>query len=470
MWKRQLLLLLVFFLSFRSLHPTYTRSAGYGIDRAISWMIDGQFPFIFENPAFMIGYENNIYLEYFNTIRMGGIFIGLPQETTLGIFSGSTTDFTTYNTADFQSLFHGVSDDPARIDFANANFLGNGALSTTPLNMRAAAADIRNPEANLLENRNVELLANRSFGKWQAGAGVGYGFARDEQFFKDTQNSNEERVDLFKSEFRLVLGLLIPLNTDILRNIAGSAVFTKHTLSNIASKTFNNVPAQGGYESDGAFDAGLRLRTSSSFRKSLLHTHLGYTYLNRSGRSYVTTNYVTSREGIYERKGHRFQIGLANEIPLTEKLSLFWGSEFFYESFHNVYKAKAIPNVADSRNFDTTVYLIRMPLVLGIGANLTESFALRFGIRHNVVNSGNNYESSTQVSNGTIVTSRSQFLSAASSLSFGLSYFWGPLSFDWLANISLLQKGPYFVSGQINDMALAFAVSFRYGSLISPKK
>ncbi len=451
------------------LAATFTRSAGLGIDEDTAWMSDGQYPFIFENPAAMQGYENSIYFEYYNTIKMGGIFIPIMKGTTLGVFSGTIVNTNAFNTADFQSLYHGSSDDPARIDFSNASFLGNGALSTTPLNMRAAAADIRNPGANLLENRNLEIMMSHDMGRLNLGASLSYGFASDEQSFKDTANSNEEKVALFKSEFRTVMGVIYAMNNPVLKSIASSIVFNKYNLDNRADKTLNNVNANGGYESDGAFDLGLKGRaTLKTGLSGQVHLRWGYTYLDRSTRSYVTTNGIMVREGLYERIGHRLQVGAANELILSQKLGLFWGAEFFYEPFHNIYSAGKIPVATDAREFDTTAYVIRLPLLLGLTADVTENTDLRFGIRHNVINSGNNYESTTKVNNGKIVTSRSQFLSAGSSISMGLSYRLGPLSFDWLGNVAIFKEGPYFISGKTNDMSAAFAVTFRFGNL-SPR-
>ncbi|MCB1199140.1 MAG: hypothetical protein KDK41_00740 [Leptospiraceae bacterium] len=445
---------------------TITRSAGMGLDTDLSWMVDDQYPFVFLNPAAMKGYENNIYFEYFNTVQMGGIFLPLMSGLSLGVFSGTTVDFQAFNSTDFQSMYHTSGSDPAGIDFNNLS----GASTT----YRPLAARIDNADANILENRNLEIILSYKMGRIQLGGALSYAFASESQSDATTTTStgvtSSEEAGLFKSEFRLALGAILPVG-GLIKELASSISFTKFTLDNyytrkISTSTTENTAR---LESNGAFDIDLLNRVSLNFsRTHNIHAFFGYSLLNRSTRAtdQIGTNDLQSD---YDRNGHRIRAGLSDELNLSQRLGLFYGLELNYEIFSNDYQAVKRPTASNSEPYQTSVYQLKWPLVLGLNASVSENLDLRMGIRHNILNSGNNSESNTQRINnaGTVtsstVSSRSSFLSSGSNISMGVSYTIDALRFDWLTNVNILKDGPYFISGKENAWSTAFAVIFNYG-------
>lgn len=451
-----------------SLHATLTHSAGLGMDADTAWMMDGQFPYIFENPAAMQGYENNIYFEYYNTVQMGGIFIPVAPKTTLGVFSGTTvSDPDIFNSAEFKSLYHAGAGDPAGIDFGSVP--GDATFD-------ALANNIDDSSENTLENRNLEAMVAYDEGRLKYGGSISYAFAsrKDSQEVTDDDPTNDpdekQEVGLFKGELRLSFGMQYAMS-GFFNRVDASFFFNKYLLDNYyQTNNGTDTNERASLQAAGAFDVGINAKgVSNVSAKNRLHLHLGYAFLNRSTQSLDETN-NPELQSSYSRIGHRIRTGASSEMTLSQQLAIFWGGEFFFETFSNEYTA----DKTDGTNEDpylTSVYTLRIPLLIGLQADINESFQMRFGVRHNVINSGDNSKETEQnVQNGTVtsstVTSRSSFLSAGSSISLGVSYkVMDNLLFEWLTNVAIFKDGPYFISGQSNAMSTAFAVTFNFGDL-----
>lgn len=465
--KKWVLISLLFMALPSGLWATLTRASGMGLDNDTAWMLDKQLPYIFENPAAMRGYENSIYFEYYNTVQMGGIFIPLNPKMTLGLFSGTTVEYDVFNSSEFQSLFHPGSGDPAEIDFSAV---------TSDAVYRALAKEINDSTKNPLENRNLEALFSYDMGKIKLGGGLSYGFASKNQSEEVTTTANDnttkEEVGLFKSEFSLRFGAIYGLGGTF-KTVGGSLFLTRYSVDNFYRYTQSNntTEREAALRSSGSFDLGLNSRGEiTDSVKSSYYIHFGYALLNRSTRT-TRSGFGTANpdvESNYARKGHRLRFGASNERTLSPRLMIFWGSEIFYEIFSNNYEA---PDVADSDPYKVSVYKLRLPLILGLRGNLTENTDVRFGVRHNVLNSGDNSTSTEETYNGgtlqsSTVTSKSSFLSAGSSLSMGLAYRINSLRFDWLANVAIFKDGPHFISGISNPWSTAFSVTFHFGDLV----
>lgn len=450
----------VFLISAPPLQATFTEAAGMGIDKDTSWMKDKTYPFVFLNPAAMQGLKNSIYFEYYNTIQMGGIFLPITSKINIGVFSGTTINFQALNSTDFQSLYHTTGNDPAGINFNN---IASGAY-------QAVAAKIDDANANALVNRNLETILTYRMGSMKLGLGLSYGFASDGQSEVNTNSSGSvtggNEVGLFKSEFRMAGGLIMPVSGPFSR-LASSIAFTKYNVDNfyIQKGISASSDKMAKLESDAAFDIELLNRATMTIsRKSRLHIFLGYAFLNRSTRTLDETN-SPDRESQYERLGHRIRAGASHELALSNRLGLFYGVELGYEIFSNKYEATK--KGSTDNPYETSVYQMRWPIILGLSSKVSKNFDIRMGIRHNIINSGDNFSSKeTKINGSTTVSERASFLSSGSNISMGLSYDLKMLRLDWLTNIAILKEGPYFISGKANAWSTAFAVLFNFDGLV----
>lgn len=482
-WHRSVFLLMlcgILSAPFEPLRATVTKVAGMGLDNNTVWMVDKQLSFIYENPAAIHGWGNHIFFEYFNTQQFGGIFIPLPRGITLGIFSGTEANNQVFNTTDFQSMYHTSGTDPAGIVFFPLPTASSGAAR--PADIAALGDDLDDPAKNNLASRNLEVMLSYPLtSRITAGFGLSYAFAsnnvKQDNIPSSGAATTSDEISLWKSEFRLSAGILYDLGF-IFRTISASVFFQKYSLDNFYKRTVTNasISDEIALRSNGAFDMGIATKGTIFFsEKAKLNVRLAYSILDRSTKA-TQQGFQgnTNLESTYDRNGHKIELGASNEIQLSKKLMLFWGSQFVYEPISNSYEAVKFATTNNTlRPYKTSVYSLTVPLILGMSADIADDWDIRFGVRHNILNSPNNSEQTAETKNNagavtqSTVTSRSAFLSTGSSISMGVSYQISSISFDWLTNVAIFKDGPYFISGKPNSWSTAFSVTFNFGELLS---
>ena len=159
-------------------------------------------------------------------------------------------------------------------------------------------------------------------------------------------------------------------------------------------------------------------------------------------------------------------------MNLLNNAKAFAGFDFTYTMFTYSYSGTDKSNAtSDTEGYSGDASSIRIPLIMGMEAKISESWTARFSLAHQIYDPS--YESSDNTLNsGLNKTSyaSNEDDSADTELNIGLSYKLGNFRFDWLANIDIFIEGPYILSGKISPttgeastpVSTAFAVTYLF--------
>lgn len=486
-----ILLLTLFSTVHVSLEATAVRTSGMGLADDEGWVLSGRIIDIYRNPAYMLRYSDRAYFEYESdgttSDSLGALFLSFGDNLSFGVYAGLPVNTAVFNRNDTPRSFfydneatavnHGMiyNQTNSYTDIDTAIVTSNG-LAVAESN--AVFSNARND----LTTRNITALASFQAGL-EYGISAGFGRAADTQI-REKDNISEQ-LSLVKEEYSFGAGLIYDKSSGVFKGADVSAEYRIYRLSNVYDETDGNGErVNTRLESDGAGDLFIKSSTDLQvFNKHLFHFYFEYAMLNSSttgtAQSTISTGgntpfYYTED---FTRNGHRFTGGFSDEITLNRSLIWFLSVKGVYEQLENNFDGKnQLTGALRDKPVTQKFNLFYLPLSIGVEAILTESLLLRFGFGHSLKNRRENniaiesYSSTTELSDrdnsGTVrtttITEKSGSAGAVSTAAFGLSYRFDRFTVDWNLNINFLVDGPRFVSGAVNDVSSAIALTYAF--------
>ena len=444
---------------------TPARTAGLGISDQ-PWMVSGQLPYIFLNPAELAGYRDQAFFEHSDSGSQGGIFAGLGDTIILGILSGRPVNSSVLNSGSGpRGLFDSASSDYLQQFNSTVGAALDASATTSGLgNLGSRVNELDDPGANPLNNRQVSAMLGFDLGTARLGL-------------------LSELQDQFKSETEVALGLAFDIGTTI-RSVDLALSITSYGLRNSyeASNT-NGEIVQALVEDAGAHDITLRNRWLLQFHKEHNSTIFWQVSVLDSSSIDKTISRVTSftldSNDTYSRTGVEARFGLANELLLDNTTRVIAGTELQWFYHKNVYDGQDKATKTYSRQPYAADYRsLRLPLVLALETALSENWQIRFSLVQYLFNSpaaGYNLTQVTRTRNNTslpavdneVADEREIFANPATNLNLGLSYTIGRLRLDWLTKVALFREGPYFLSGKSNEVSFSVAAIYNFSAVFS---
>lgn len=477
-------------LTFTAVSATAVRSAGLGLVDEFSWMVNDQLPMIYVNPARIASYKNSFYFEYRNNASTGegtgGILLGAGSKITMGFAAGLPVNRTVFNSNNHpRGMFY--DGEATQIDRRMIDNNVYTALNTAIVNSNglalAESTEISGTNRNELKNRSLNAYLAYEFNRFSVAAELSYAYSKDNQGRE--KNSISEELSLFKSQTVSSLGVFWNPGIKFVPQVDFAVRQTWYYLNNIYDENdLSNKNVMGSLQSSGSGDTDFFSHATFTFVPGhLLHARFSISALNSStevnARSQVSNgaSQPFDYSEIYERKGTRVIGGLSDEMRITKRVFWYAGFQIEYEKLSNQFDGKN--NLTGAlHSFPVRQELSRLyiPILTGLEGKITEEFRIRLGLTHSLKNlrsSTADFESydsttteETRAANGTVtsvtVMNRSGSANTSSAASFGISYVTARFSIDWLANINFLREGPNFVSGKVNDLSLAVAMSYRF--------
>lgn len=342
-----------------------------------------------------------------------------------------------------------------------------------PVNPDLTSPELREP----LGQRNFSAMVAYDFGRFILGGDFGYATSWKNNKLGDSATNRKEEYNLINAEYSAKVGAMIQVNTQVSVDVVGSIIM--YSLDNNYTKTAPGINMDMKYGTAGAMDLGGAARVNYQMTtKHKMHFNVAYTLLNRSteGSMKVTdvgapANNVNATDN-FERTGQVMALGVSDEYQIDSNVRAFMGFNAMMETFTNSYYGEdAIAPANNVDKYSKDYSAVKVPLIVGMEAKLTENWKGRFGVLQTIYQPLTN-EGKSITGLGTVETPASvnETGSAETSFSMGLSYRLDNFTFDWLANIELFTVGPNFISGkawtsqQQNPMAMAFAVTYIFSS------
>jgi len=482
-----------------------TSSAGLMLGTDNAWMVNGQFPYIFENPAVLGKFKNTAYFESGLTtadnatgcivLGLGAVTLAMPMGRAADVYgttwlqTPSTVPLSLYNTTSATSAIPAV------------------ARTQTAYGAAATAFDLK---AQTYAGASVAKINKNDFGfitSFDAGPlaiGVIFAWASATNNHENEISlaaslpvSREERVHFNNNQMIFKLGAEYKVSDST--SIGVDAAYVKYGINNHYTSTDTTAPTDSAwdykYATDGAGDINIGANIAIGLsEKKTLHINIHDTIINHSTKYTAeesAAGVVTlSGEDTYSRKGNKLTVGFSDETRVTKDIVLYVGFMLStislttkYDS-HNTLAGVANPNLANP--IDKKYNSLEIPAYLGVEAKLSENWTGRFGARqyfyqkplltatYTGANTSETVDTNdTNAANATTATSKykaNREEAATTSLSLGLSYQMGNVAVDWLVNVNLFVNGPYFISGSSNTFATQIAATLNYDSLVGGKK
>ncbi|MCX7679203.1 MAG: hypothetical protein N2316_08275 [Spirochaetes bacterium] len=473
---------------------TSTRDMGMGLFE-YPWFVDGLQTYMYENPAYLPSFNERAYAERIGVVsgyNMGGIILNPAGKVFLGFNFGIPVDNNVWNTTAVDGLFHvdtyaihaksnyTHSKAPTQsfggyqVELLNEEILDlkDPADASYPVGTNTESSDLREE----LTQRNFSAMVAYDFGRFILGFDVGYATSWVNNKESDSTINAKEEYNLVNTEYSARVGCIVKINPQVDIDFGGN--FVLYALDNNYSKYAPGLEIKTDYKTKGAMDFGGFARVNYQMTtRHKSHFYAAYKMLNRSTEGSMkisdTANPTKNvdAEDTFERTGQLITIGVSDEYAFSPEVKAFLGFATIIETFkNNYYGIDAIvpANNVDKYKYDYTS--VKVPLILGLEAKLTETWRGRFGVRQTIYQPLTS-EGESITGQGTVTTpaSVSEISSAQTAFSLGLSYRLGAFTFDWLGNLELFTIGPYFVSGmawtstQRNPLAMAFAVTYKFG-------
>lgn len=474
-----------------NLFATSTRDMGMGLFE-YSWFIDGLQTYMYENPAYLSSFKERAYAERIGVIsgyNMGGIIINPAGKVFIGFNFGIPVDNNVWNTTAVDGLFHtdtysihaksnythstsGQSFGGYQVELLNQKILDlkDPVDASYPVGTESVSSDFREE----LTQRNFSAMVSYDFGNFTLGMDLGYAASWVNNKQGDSATNRKEEYNLINTEYSARIGGIVKINAQVDVDFGGS--FVMYVLDNNYTRNAPGVEINTEYKSKGAMDFGGFARVNYQMTtKHKSHFYAAYKLLNRSteGSMKVTdpveANKVDAND-TFERKGQLITVGISDEYAFSPDVKAFLGFATVMETFTNNYygeNAFLLASNLDKYKFEYSS--IKVPLIVGLEAKLSENWKGRFGVKQVVyqpiTNEGENI--TNQGANKT-PASVNETSSAETEFNIGLSYRLGSFTFDWLANIDMYTVGPYLFSGKAwdsknpNPLAMAFAVTYRF--------
>lgn len=490
---------------------TTTRDMGMGLFE-YPWFVDGLQSYIYENPAYLDRFKERAYAERIGIEEgrnQGGIIFNPAGKVTLGFHFGVPVDTNMWNTTNVDGLFHvdtysihAKSKYNHSVEVAQAlqgyqvELLDRSIIdlkdpvdASYPVGSSALAADISPDLREQLGQNNFSAMFSYNLGRFIIGADFGYATS----WRNNTAGSSgaKEEYNLVNTEYSAKVGAMIQVNTQVSVDVVGN--INIYSLDNNVSQAKTNINIDASYGTKGAMDFGGSARVNYQMTtKHKMHFNVGYSMLNRTTEgSMKIVDLANSANNVdasdtFERTGQIIQIGVSDEYAIDNNVRAFMGFNTMMETMTNNYYGDDKIVVANNVDKYSKEYsAIKVPLIVGMEAKLTENWRGRFGVLQTIYQPLSN-EGKSITSQGATTTPASvnEISSAETAFSMGLSYKLNNFTFDWLANIELFTVGPNFISGkawtsqQQNPMAMAFAVTYVFssdeenkgsGTVLSPK-
>lgn len=466
------------------------RSAGLGLTDEFVWMVDGQLPMIYVNPARIASYRDSFYFEYRNNAGIGegtgGILLASGSRFTFGFTAGLPVNRTVFNANNHpRGMFYdgeATLTDRRLIDNNVYNALNTAIVNSNGLAL-AESTEISGTTRNELKNRSVNVYAGYELNKFSFAAELSYAYSKDIQGRE--KNSLSEELSLFKSQTAGALGVLWTPSVRFIRQVDFTVRQTFYYLNNVYDENdLSSKNVVGSLTSSGSGDTELFSHASFPILSGhLFHTRFSVAFLNSSTQANARSQ-VSNGASLpfdysenYDRKGTRVIAGISDEMRITKRIFWYCGFQMEYESLTNEFDGKNnLTGALRTNPVRQNLTRLYIPILAGLEGKISDSFLFRLGLTHSLKNlrsSGADFESydsttteETRAANGTVtnttIISRSGSANTSSAASFGISYVSGRFSLDWLANINFLREGPNFVSGKINDLSLAVGLAYRF--------
>ncbi len=481
---------------------TTTRDMGMGLYE-YPWFVDGLQSYIYENPAYLDRFKERAYAERIGIEdgrNQGGIIFNPAGKVTLGFHFGVPVDTNLWNTTNVDGLFHVdtyyVHGRTRTENAGNTKYLHSVSgqklggyqvelLDATILDLKdpvdasfPVGTDVTSPELREhLGQNNFSAMIAYDFGNFLLGADFGYATSWKNNKLGDSADKADEEYNLVNTEYSVKVGAMIPINAQVSVDVVGNVNI--YSLDNNYSKSAPGVEVNMSYASKGAMDFGGSARVNYQMTtKHKMHFHVGYTMLNRTTEGSMTItdpdplNYNVDASDTFERTGQIIELGISDEYIIDTNVRAFMGFNTMIETLKNNYYGEnsylAVNNVD---KYSKEYSAIKVPLIVGMEAKLTENWKGRFGVLQTIYQPlSNEGKSITDQGNTTTPASVNEISSAETAFSLGLSYKLNNFTFDWLANIELFTVGPNFISGkawtsqQQNPMAMAFAITYVFST------
>ncbi len=447
--KKKLLLMVLVLLSANSifaLDANYnTAGQGMGLGGR-GWMVDGVMSYIFENPAYLKDYKNQIYFEY-ESDYFGGLILSPSDLFTIGVFTGKSVNNEVWN------------------DY-------NGYIGNLYYKKNYYSSSVNNYYQRLNMNReNLSLLASLDLGLITLGFQGGMALKKEKDEVDEITNYkskiNHKSIQYYGgASFILDLGSI---------RIDTSALTTFYKLKNIYNYESSFSKRNLKYESDGAMDLNAKTRVTfflSNHNK--MHLHAGFGLLNRSTKGkydyidYNNSSMNNFTDDNFERKGYTASIAISDEILFTKNNRMFFGLDANYTKmkydFHGTESQNNVSNKLKGKSQQANLYL-----VFGAEAEVLKNFTTRFGIKHKAfdISKKEDNNSNNSINNNKSEDNKTEFWSDPdTSVSVGLSLKLWKFKFDWDNNLDLFKKGPNILSGADVDFATSFACTFYFDDLL----
>ncbi|TAL30172.1 MAG: hypothetical protein EPN93_20325 [Spirochaetes bacterium] len=460
-------------------HATITLDSGLGLADH-PWMVDGLQSYIYANPSYLGQFRNTIFFERIGANagdNVGGFIWNPAKKLTLGVFSGLAADDGTWNTTGAAGLYY------------MGNYTPRSLMNPTLVKPGPTILDLDDPDGNgagatpyrkFLANKDVIALLSYEFSRWTLGFSLGYATAWNGETYDNTTGTQKDEYQFSSTQYNVGLSVLFRINERMtLDTVLG---FTMYDLANTYDMTAAASARTMSYESDGAMDIGGTMRYNwQATRMQKLHIQAGFTSLNRStkGSDVITGAGPVNASDTYGRTGMEINFGVADEMRLTGDFMAYIGMNVNYLAMDYSFTGTQTVAPSSDSTYTNKASAFSIPILLGLETRLSEGWSLRFGFSHIIYNPATSEDSSAHDSTASDITRTiNGDDSATTKLNLGLSYKYGNLRLDWLANVDLFVRGPEFVSGNAtaqslsgNDgstpVSLAFALTYSFDSLLS---
>jgi hypothetical protein len=320
----------------------------------------------------------------------------------------------------------------------------------------------------------VSALFSYTANRWAVGFSFGYATSwSDKRNSIDSSNDQDEYI-FRNTEYAAGLGALYIINPKL--NVDAAAKGNMYVLDNKYDATNGNMINSIKYKSKGAMDLSGNVRLNAVItNRQTMHFNVSYSYLNRSTEgsmkySNLPATNDTDSTDTFSRNGQVINLGISDEMKISDELTTFIGFNIAYKTFKNAYSGD--DKLASANNADTysnTITSIQVPLIVGLEGKLSTNWTGRFGITSVIYQPLN--ESGANITNmgaNSVKPTYNENSSSTTTLNIGFSYRLGNFSFDWLGNINLFVTGPYLVSNKPwnsddnSVLSMAFAVTYYF--------
>jgi len=447
-----------------ALEATPTKTGGFGLYNPAtnfneSWMIDGQLPYIDINPASMGALNPQLYGDTDGAAQNeGGIMFKPVSNIFVGVFIGKQV----YNANYATNIINKMGTDFNKSVPGSWVTIGKWVDENDPITGFPTLIPA-------LNTRNISTILQMAMGNINLGLGLNY--ART-HYFNETVTTNPASTKtayLIHTNMGIVLGADMKMGD---MNIDASLGYKDSGLNNsfksTASKEDITLTDKG--LKDITADARVSMKLGGT---NLLHTALGFALTGGSAEfTYANTTAgapFSAAQATTDVSGMNIKLGVSDEMKISENIMSFVGIVYNRESITtgdtigsttSAAGVTKFPPTGTTQTIDGISNIVT--LILGMEANLSESWMGRFGISSNIWNIDPKVIDTNTVASNTTTTTTSTFNDAGTNINFGLSYKLSNFSLDWNINKALLVNGPNFIGGTVPGMAASFGVNYAF--------